>query len=167
MIPILYAEFWFLKKKLIRMALVEFRCKCITYYATVREMILEHRPMTAPNKHYNRNLVFWEENLKPTSNTIFGIPSCSCGIFLWMLANNFYQYRFRPSSPTVCPGCHAPTNVENCRLVIVIVKRIKFWSILSCWWKMPSDVMISCRMGPIGTCDRTGLKDPDPNSSSF
>ena len=118
MIPILYAEFWFLKKKLIRMALVEFRCKCITYYATVREMILEHRPMTAPNKHYNRNLVFWEENLKPTSNTIFGIPSCSCGIFLWMLANNFYQYRLRPSSPTVCPGRPYNTHQQTWKIVV-------------------------------------------------
>ena len=63
MIPILYAEFCFLEMPQIRVALDEFECKWITYYATVREMILEHRPMTAPNKHYNRNLVFREENL--------------------------------------------------------------------------------------------------------
>ena len=87
MVSILYAE---LNMKFCYWG---FGLQDVTYNATVLDIILEHIPMTAPNKHWNWfhfffNFCRFGKSLKLTNSTILGIPSCSCGIFLWMLANN-------------------------------------------------------------------------------
>ena len=104
--------------------------------------------------------------MKPINKTIFGIPSCSCGVFLWMLANNFDQYRFCSGglSQTVWP---LPWITARDGLSAVCTPRSPKNGYTSCSWKMPSDVIISCRIGPLGMCDWIGYNDPDPNSSSL